>query len=156
MRNVVLAVALGMLALWCGPLCLADDKPKKEPTKITVAAEKTPFQQEVKFGEGDCYLVVLPNKREVALWTEKDRFPFGEQKTKSGLQCLWGEKPFKLERLKDSYIKQGAVITTAGETTEHELFVGEWQLSYINDLTSTPELKVRVVVKKREEKKKDK
>ncbi len=154
MRRLFMALALGALVLGWSGSGAADDKPKKEPPKIVVDAEKTPFQQEVKFAEGDCYVVVLPSKKEVAIWAEKDRFPIGEQKTKSGLQCLWGEKPFELKRSKDSYIEQGSVITsTADKTTEHQLFVGEWQLSYVNDLTSAPELKVKIVVKKREEKK---
>jgi hypothetical protein len=135
------------------PIGIADEKPKKDPPKITVAADKTPFQKEINFAEGDCSIVVLPNGKEVALWVEKDRFPVGEQKTKSGLQCMWGEKPFKLETKTESYIEQGSVITTVDKTTEHELFIGDWQLSYINDLMSTPQLKVTVIVKQRDKKK---
>lgn len=34
-------------------------------------------------------------------------------------------------------------------TTEHELFVGDWQLSYVMDLTSSPKLAIELVVKRR-------
>ena len=126
MQRSYFAFALvALMVSWPVP-GFADDKPKKEPTKLTIAANKTPFQKDVKFAEGDCCIVVLPNKKKVALWAEKDRFPFGEQQTKSGLQCLWGEKPFQSEQPKDSYI---------------------------NDLSSEPALKVKVVVKKLEDKK---
>jgi hypothetical protein len=155
-RLLRVTVGTAALVLGLGHSGFADDRPKSGPAKITITAKNTPFKKKAQFKEGDCWIVVLPNGKEVALWAEKDRFPVGEQRTKCGLQCMWGEKPFRLEPLeKKSYIEQGPVITVEGETSEHQLFVAEWKLSYINDLTSSPHLNTTITVTKRERPKKE-
>jgi uncharacterized protein (TIGR03067 family) len=117
-----------------GKLEKAEEEPKKDFPKLVVAAEKTPYRQEIKLATGDVLIVVLPDKKEVLLWADKGN-------SKSGAYCWW-------ER--ESYIEQGAVIYAGDKTTEHELFVGDWHLSYVNDLVSSPKLTVTVSVKKRE------
>jgi hypothetical protein len=113
LRLLRLAVLITSVLLAREELVRAADQPKKEQVKITVTAEKTPFTEDIKFAEKDCFIIMLPNGKAVALWAEKDRFAFGEQQTKSGLQCMWGEKPFALEPpKKDAYIEQGSVITS--------------------------------------------
>jgi len=79
------------------------------------------------------WIVVLPDGKEVILWADEGR-------TKSGAYCWW-------ER--ESYIQRGGVIY-GDMTTEHYLFVGDWHLSYVNDLESSAKLSVTVSVKKRE------
>jgi hypothetical protein len=118
----------------------ADDQPKKEIPKIVVAADKTPFRKEMKLAQRETWNIVLPDGKAVTLWVAKDRLGLG--KTKSGLYCEWG---------KEDHIQQGAVIYS-DKTVEHELFVGDWKLSYINDLESSPHLNITVVVTKREKK----
>jgi uncharacterized protein (TIGR03067 family) len=125
-----------------GKLERADEQPKKDIPKIVVAADKTPFQKEIKLAQGDCWIVVLPNGKEVTLWAGKDRLGLG--KTKSGLYCEWEQEP---------HIQQGSVIYS-DKAVEHQLFVDDWQLSYVNDLMSSPHLNVTVIVTKREKKSK--
>jgi len=131
------------------------------PNVIVIAKNDTPYSKKHILSEGDTLIYRLPNGKEIALWTEKDRFAFGEQVTKSGLQCWWGEKPFKfspekviqnsdgsITRESTSYIEQGSVITsTRNKTTEHQLRVDEWDFSYIKDLSSHPKLDVTVIIK---------
>lgn len=116
-----------------GKLEKADEEPKKDFPKLVVTAEKTPFRQEIKLAKGDVWIVVLPDKKEVLLWADKGS-------TKPGAYCWWES---------ESYIERGAVIYS-DKTTEHELFVGDWHLSYVNDLVSSPKLTINVSVKKRE------
>jgi uncharacterized protein (TIGR03067 family) len=123
-----------------GKLEKADEQPRKDFPRIVVAPEKTPFRKEIKMAKADCWIIVLPNKMEVTVFAEKDRLGLG--KAKSGLHCTWEREP---------HIKQGAVIY-ADRTREHELFVDEWQLSYVIDLDSSPQLNVTIIVTKREKK----
>ena len=97
MHRMILFLPLAALVFMYSTVAFPGDKQKKEPGKITVAAEKTPFEKTVKFSDGDSYIVVLPNQKEVALWAEKDRLPIAEFKTKSGLQCWWGGKTLPTE-----------------------------------------------------------
>jgi uncharacterized protein (TIGR03067 family) len=117
-----------------GKLETPDEQPKKNAPQLTVAAGKLPFRQDITLAKGDVWLVVLPNGRGVTLWADRGA-------TKSGAYCKWEH---------EAYIEQGAVIS-ASETVEHELFVDDWRLSYVNDLVSSPKLRVTVSVKKREE-----
>ena len=130
-----------------GKLEVADEKPKTEHPRIVVAADKTPFRKEIKLAAGDTWIVVLPNDKTVTLWAEKDRLRLAEQKTRSGLQCWWREKPTS---------NRGPSSPAAARRRSAELFIGDWQLSYVSDLTSTPHLNVTVIVKKREAEKKEK
>lgn len=111
-----------------------DKQPKKNFPKVVVPAGKKPFRKEIKLAQGDVRIVVLPNGKEVMLWANGN--------AKSGLDCRWESEP---------YIEQGAVIYS-DKTTEHELFVGDWKLSYVHDPVPSPQLKVTVIVTKREKK----
>lgn len=88
----------------------------------------------LKLRQGVVWIVKLPDGKEVTLWA-------GTGGSKSGVYCRWEH---------EDHIKQGGVIYSGKETTEHELFVGDWQLSYVNDLLSSPRLKLTILVKKRE------
>jgi uncharacterized protein (TIGR03067 family) len=117
-----------------------DDPPKKAIPQIVITAETTPFRKELKLAQGDSRQVLLPNGKQVTLWVGKDRLGLG--KTKSGLYCEWE---------KEAHIEQGSVIY-GGKTVEHELFVADWKLSYLNDLESSPLLNVTVIVTRRQKK----
>lgn len=136
----------------------------KVPSKVVLVADKdVPLSRKYSLKEGNSLIYRLPSGQDVALWVVQDKEGAGEQETKTGLQCWWGEKPFKyapVNIIRDSsggftirdisYIKRGAVITsTSGRTTERKLVVGSWDVSYIMNLDSSPDLEITVRITER-------
>ena len=122
----------------------ADDTPKQDHPKLVVAEDKTPFRKEVKFKECESLVVVLPSGKEVLLYGNGNGDPRGLDKAASNVRCEWEAAP---------HIVQGAVIY-AGKTIEKVLCVGEWRMSYIEDLSEC-EAKVTITVKRRKKDERD-
>jgi hypothetical protein len=148
-----------LAAMLCG--CMSRGIPiRKKESVIKVTEASIPFERQFEMREGDALQFELPNGKTVAVWCERATSPMGEQTTASGIDAVWGERPFKHLKPRreqigpnsyalsgwESYIGQGAVTTHGAETSEYELFIDEWRFSITKNLQATGALPVTIRV----------
>jgi len=130
-------------------------------SKVLVIAESDlPFESGVKLRKGDAVRLLLPNSREVAFWCVKGEvgvFAPGDAE----LMLRWGEKPFRVPRLKDiprpdgsfgvefdSYIRSGGINPSAErEGAELMLYVDDYCVLLAEGRISNGMLPVSVAVR---------
>jgi hypothetical protein len=136
---------------------------RNRPIPVRLTTADIPYSKQMQLQAGDAYVYQLPNGKSVAIWCGRPGLLGGMfDDSKSGLDIAWGERPFKQPPLVrkgtgpdpdqmvwKSYIEQGPVVTSGSSSRERELFVGDLQLSIIEDLTATGSLPVTVSVAKK-------
>jgi hypothetical protein len=123
---------------------------------LEVSRGSIPFTKRLVLQKGDAYRLKLPDGHEIAFWCITQDFPIGEQTTRSGLDMMWGERPFKTSPVvyerdrttaeSPTYITFEGVLTTGSSTSASRFKIGAWRVTLTEDISSTSGLPVTIQV----------
>jgi hypothetical protein len=123
---------------------------------LELSQSSIPFTKRVVLQKGDAYRLRLPDGQEIAFWCITQDFPVGEQTTRSGLDMMWGEHPFKSSPVvyerdratgqSPTYITFEGVLTRGSSTSASRFKIGAWRVTLTEDISSTGGLPVTIGV----------